>query len=258
MLGVKWAKLRSQGGWRIVVGILLIINFALLIIGFTRQGLPIGQTQAIVLEGGLRSDLVAIERPWESSSDQVETSASSRLIDLKNAQFQLDEAIQSGQSKVETELPPPAICYQWGPLLPEQVQRVSDSLQGWTGQTEIVENRAVVGYITYVPKVAVDAGATLQRLQELGVTDLFYMQTVGPIQGAISLGIFRDEASAEQHKQEMLAKGVPEVQIDPRFGPTRTYFKLLGNEAEVAELRRYFELNRQGSLSLCTKDIENS
>lgn len=235
---------------------LVILNLVLVGIAYLRGGVPLGQSEKTVLIDGLRADLVLVERPWLQVSSEADNNSapSSKLIDLEKAKEDLDQAIESGASKVVAEMPPPPICFRWGPLLPDQVLRVKDSLSEWAGASEVSEDKAVVGYIVFVPKEAVDAGMNVQRLQELGVTDLFYMRTTGPVQGAISLGIFRDLVSAQQQQSEMQAKGVTDVQIGERYGPTRTYLTLLGDQAQIDDLREIYRLNRQGLLSPCEPD----
>ena len=91
----------------------------------------------------------------------------------------------------------------------------------------------------------------LSELASLGVTETFYMAQPGELQGAISLGLFRDEARAQIHQNEMLEKGVKGVSVRPRLGPVRTFIELYGVQSDMDSLASIYRLNRRSDLGPC-------
>ena len=235
--------------WWIVVGLVVSVNILVAVWAAINGGYLWGGSGEVALSAGLRADLVGVERPWLNNTAQ-EKPAMLRL-DLEKGREQLASALKKGEAKVEKEVPPELFCKEWGPFLPDQIQRVRDSLVDWTGQIEQQQKQETIGYIVFLPRSLVEAGADVAALGQLGLTDVFYMAAPGPLQGGISLGIFRDQERALQHVQEMESRGVVGAELRPRLGTERTFFKLIGVQAEMDKLDEIYSLNRRSTLSQC-------
>lgn len=243
--------------WWAVVAFFGTLNFAVFAIALYRGGVLFGDNGQIAVSSGLRAEMIAIERPWLALLEMSARPPEAVRIDLVQGKQELESAIQRATEKVKEEVPERPLCMQWGPLLPDQVQRVKDSLSNWSGRWLEVQKRNPLGYIVYLPREQVDSGFGLSELAALGVTEAFYMAQSGELQGAISLGLFRDEARARIHQNEMSEKGVKGAAIRPRLGPSRTYIEMYGLKADMDELSTIYRLNRRSEIKPCTNVDSN-
>ncbi|HEX4918445.1 MAG TPA: hypothetical protein VFV43_11150 [Limnobacter sp.] len=206
-------------------------------------------------EPGLRAEWVKLEKPWvqdqANEASVAPAQAPQPKIDLKAGQAQLEEAIESASNGVFNNQPLGPECRLWGPFLQSDYVRIEEALRGWPGQVSRMERQVPVGYVVYLPKSVVDAGQSMGQLAGKGITDSFYMNTPGPMQGTISLGLFRDRQRASQHQAELRAKGVLGVEIRERLGPTRVFFELRGSPAQMVELQQIYALNPKAELGAC-------
>lgn len=74
-----------------------------------------------------------------------------------------------------------------------------------------------------------------RQLRAQGIADLFIVREPGPNQYAISLGLFRTEASARQHLSDLQARQVRGADIAPRTPPSFT-LEITGTDTEVQQL----------------------
>ncbi|HEX4843046.1 MAG TPA: hypothetical protein VFV57_05195 [Limnobacter sp.] len=238
--------------WRIGLIGLVIVNVLLL----AAQLGGVGHPQMHMQEPGLRAEWVKLVQPWVQAEDATQSSSTAPQaqppkIDLKAGQLELQEAIETASNGVFNNQALNLECRLWGPLLQGDDVRVQEALRDWPGQVDRLERQVPVGYVVYLPKSVVDAGQSMGQLAGKGVTDAFYMNTPGPMQGTISLGLFRDQQRAIQHQSELRAKGVLGVEIRERLGPTRIFFELRGSPTQVAELQQMYTLNPKGELKNC-------
>jgi hypothetical protein len=105
--------------------------------------------------------------------------------------------------------------------------------------------------VVYLPQDIVSSGVGLKQLSDKGIKDMFYITTPGPMQGTISLGLFRDLERATIQKEELESRGVAGVQIRERLGPVRVFFELRGTAEQITRVKSAFELNRKGELTAC-------
>lgn len=236
-------------GWRSLIGFLLVCNLGLLAWGFSGAG----KRMLELLTPGLRAEWVAVEKPWQQPVDLTQAPAPALpKINLKEGQAQLDKAIESASQQVTAANPVDGRqCLLWGPLLQSESARVQAALADWPGEMKPLEKQVSVGYVVYLPQDIVGSGVGIKQLSAKGVTDMFYISTPGPLQGTISLGLFRDLERARLQQQELARRGVDGVQIRERLGPTRVFFELRGLPAQMDTLRSTFELNRKGELKAC-------
>ena len=237
-----------MNGWRVLLGILVAGNLGLLSWGLMGRS---DNTQTIE-SPGLRSEWVAVERPWEQPVDVgLAQVAPTPKINLKEGQEQLDSAIENASKQVFVDPRNNQQCVIWGPLLQSESARVQDSLANWGGETDRLEKQVPIGYVVFLPQEIVNSGVGIEQLSGKGITDMFYITTPGPLQGTISLGLFRDLDRANIQKADLARRGVEGVQIRERLGPVRVFFELRGTPEQIESLRSIFTLNRKGDLKAC-------
>lgn len=205
---------------------------------------------------GLRAEWVAIERPWDQAVDVAEAVLAqpptpTPKIDLKEGRASLEAAIETANQRVASDPLPDLQCRLWGPLLQNETSRVNDALVGWPGQQKRLERQVPIGFVVFLPQDIVNSGVGVEQLSDMGVKDMFYITTPGPLQGTISLGLFRDRARANLQREDLLRRGVQGVEIRERLGPTRVFFELTGTAAQINALRSIYELSQRGELSPC-------
>lgn len=237
-----------MNGWRVLAVLLLLCNVALLGFGvLTSNG-----SQKAIDSPGLRAEWVGIERPWDQAVEVLRAPvAPAPKIDLKQGQTQLDSAIENASKQVFENPKTTQTCLLWGPLLQSESARVQEALLSWAGETDRLERQVPVGYVVYLPQDIVNSGVGIDQLSGKGITDMFYITTPGPLQGTISLGLFRDLDRANAQKADLARRGVEGVQIRERLGPVRVFFELRGNATQIETVRSVFELNRKGELKPC-------
>ncbi|WP_370261667.1 hypothetical protein [Limnobacter sp.] len=236
--------------WRLALAALVVLNLALL----AYQSLGPSPQEKRMLEPGFRADWVEVQRPWlepAATAQALVASSVAPKIDLQAGQAQLELAIENASNGSLGNRPVDLECRLWGPFLPGDQVRIEEALKPWGGQVTRTERQVPVGYVVYLPKAAVDSGQGMGQLAGKGITDAFYMNTPGPMQGTISLGLFREKLRAVQHRNELLAKGVEGVDIRERLGPVRVYFELRGSPAQAAELQQIYALNAKAELVNC-------
>ena len=237
-----------MNGWRVLLGALVVGNLGLLAWGLS-GGADKKQT---VDNPGLRSEWVAVERPWQQAVDVDLTQAPpAPKINLKEGQAQLDSAIETASKQVFEDPKSNQQCLIWGPLLQSESARVQDSLTNWGGETDRLERQVPIGYVVFLPQDIVNSGVGIEQLSGKGITDMFYITTPGPLQGTISLGLFRDLDRANVQKADLARRGVDGVQIRERLGPVRVFFELRGTSDQMESVRSIFTLNRKGDLKVC-------
>lgn len=237
-----------MNGWRVLAVLLLLGNLTLLGFGV----LTSNSSQKAIDSPGLRAEWVGIERPWDQAVEVLHAPAPvAPKIDLKQGQAQLDSAIENASKQVFENPKTTQTCLLWGPLLQSESARVQEALLNWGGETDRLERQVPVGYVVYLPQDIVNTGVGIDQLSGKGITDMFYITTPGPLQGTISLGLFRDLDRANAQKADLARRGVEGVQIRERLGPVRVFFELRGNASQIETVRSVFELNRKGELKPC-------
>lgn len=237
-----------MNGWRFLAGALVAGNVAVFAWGLWGEGAALHTLDS----PGVRSEWVEIEKPWQLAVEVVRSAQPpSPKIDLKQGQAQLESAIETASKQVFDNPLLNLECLVWGPLLPSESARVQDALANWGGQTDRLEKQVPVGYVVYLPQNIVNSGVGIDQLSGKGISDMFYITTPGPLQGTISLGLFRDLERANAQKEDLQRRGVEGVQIRERLGPVRVFFQLRGNPAQLDAVRAVFSLNQKGDLKTC-------
>lgn len=237
-----------MNGWRALLGLFVAGNLGFLVWGL----LGVGSTTRAIDAPGLRAEWVKVERPWTQAVDVVlSPQPPAPKINLKQEQAKLDSAIENASKQVLDNPKKNQQCSVWGPLLQSESARVQESLSDWNGDFERLERQVPVGYVVYLPQDIVNSGVGIDQLSGKGITDMFYITTPGPLQGTISLGLFRDLDRANIQKDDLGKRGVAGVQIRERLGPARVFFELRGTSAQIEAVESIFKLNRKGELKPC-------
>jgi hypothetical protein len=111
-------------------------------------------------------------------------------------------------------------CARIGPLSEGEAVRLQVALDAVSADLAISTERAedITSWWVYLPPSSVDTARRIADLREAGVTDTFVMRE-DPWKGAISLGLFRQEALAVALQKAIAARGVKGVRVVPR-GPS--------------------------------------
>lgn len=92
----------------------------------------------------------------------------------------------------------------------------------------------------------------IEELRTLGITEYFIVQEPGPNQFAVSLGLFKTEAKAQQHFAFLRNKGVRDAGVAPRTATVHR-IELRGPAAALATLEKTRAAARAGATrSKCT------
>ncbi|MDT3670914.1 MAG: SPOR domain-containing protein [Aromatoleum sp.] len=92
----------------------------------------------------------------------------------------------------------------------------------------------------------------IEELRALGVTEYFIVQEPGPNRFAVSLGLFKTEAKAQQHFAFLRSKGVREAGVAPRTATVHR-IEFRGPAAALATLGKSRAVARAGATrSECT------
>lgn len=240
--------------WSLVAGF-AILNLLVLGLVWVRGGTLFGASPTESLSAGLRSEWVQVDKPWLTEGQSL-MQASSRLsgpnsVSLTQGKQDLKAALSEAQQKVNEEVRPQQFCLLWGPLLPDQRQRVMGALSKWTGLRQEVERRESLGFIVMIPKARVAQGENVAALAKKGISDVFFIGTPGPLQGGISVGMFRSKERANAQLSMLKDKGVLGAEVRERPGPVRIYFELKGISSQVDEVRQIYSSNPRGELTPC-------
>lgn len=124
---------------------------------------------------------------------------------------------ETAQSPAATT--PPAICLAWHGLGNDDANRLAERLQAAGAEVRRSSIDAPNAWWVRLPPQGgrEQAERKLKELKALGVTDYFIVQDPGPNQFAISLGLFKSEAAANQQLAQLRAKGVRTAGIAPRM-----------------------------------------
>ena len=241
--------------WWSIAAVLILINLAVFCIALVRGGSLWGGTPVESLSAGLRSEWVQVDKPWLTEG-QLLSQASSRMAgpspaSLTQGNQDLKAALSEAQIKVNEEVKPEQLCLLWGPLLPDQKQRVVEALSKWAGARQEIERRESLGFIVIIPKSRVAQGENVAALAKKGISDVFFIGTPGPLQGGISAGMFRSKERANAQLSMLKDKGVIGAEVRERPGPVRIYFELKGTMAQVEQVRQIHKSNPRGELSDC-------
>lgn len=158
-------------------------------------------------------------------------------------------------------LPPPApavpqACVAYSGLAEAQADALIASVQ--SAQPELGVRRSTTSTPTAwwvrIPAEGGREGAErrIEELRALGITEYFIVQEPGPNRFAVSLGLFKTEAKAQQHFAFLRSKGVREAGVAPRTATVHR-IEFRGPASALAPLEKSRAAARAGATrSECT------
>lgn len=134
-------------------------------------------------------------------------------------------------------------CVEWGGFTPTDTARVTEALAPLAlgarlSQRQIEENASWWVYIG--PRATrQDAQKKAAELKALGVEEYFILQDEGPQRYALSLGVFKSAAAANNRLEALRERGVKTAQVGKRETPVqKVYFQIRpAEDSLVAKLR---------------------
>jgi hypothetical protein len=118
-----------------------------------------------------------------------------------------------------------------------EVDAFKGELVGFSVEVKPVDG--TTSYWVHIPPQANKAAAEKKagELRALGVKDFYIMQQDNPSRNAISLGLFRNEAAANELLQSLNKRGVRSARIEVRATPPRHTQALVKGPAELLDQR---------------------
>jgi hypothetical protein len=159
----------------------------------------------------------------------AESMAGHELITPEKLRILTPEQLAALPKKSQEPVTPPSAgaetapiqyaCYQWSGLLSNDVSRAKNVLAKYALDVSIREQAVPDGasYWVYIPprKSLEEAKAKIGELKALGVQESFIVQEP-QWRYAVSLGVFKDEALANQHLENLRKRGVKSALKGPR------------------------------------------
>ena len=92
-------------------------------------------------------------------------------------------------------------------------------------------------------RLRADADKKANELRALGISDFFVVQEAGPVQFALSLGVFKTEEAANNHLAQLRSKGIRSAIVAPYGAPATAFVIREPGDAvtmKLAELKAEF------------------
>jgi len=134
-------------------------------------------------------------------------------------------------------------CTQIGPFDAAAARRIEARLAaldlGERQSRQTVQAQDVTSWLVHIPPQATREAAERKaaELRELGVSDFFIMPADSPMKNAISLGVFKSEAGAQNLIAKLGKQGVHSAHIMPRGPQTTQYVYRLRNLDDATRKR---------------------
>ncbi len=138
-----------------------------------------------------------------------------------------------------------AVCVEWGGFSAEDAARAAATLETLGLGDRLSRRDAAPTFWVHIPplKSRADAEKKAAELRALGVGDFYIVQDAGPLQNAISLGVFKTEEAANNHLAQLRPKGIRSAIVAP-FGAAATTFVIRepgdATTLKLAELKADF------------------
>ncbi|NJM31929.1 MAG: hypothetical protein HC848_02310 [Limnobacter sp.] len=102
MIDAKWPTLAMLASrrWVLVLAVLVALNVLVLVVAWVRGGKVLGDAPAQVFAGGLRADMVAVQRPWLAAPGAI--GGQKAKVDsavLKAGKQKLTKVMQTGRPR---------------------------------------------------------------------------------------------------------------------------------------------------------------
>jgi len=195
--------------------------------------------ERIRLSGGAREGATAEPSPAlppEASSTPVPSSPPAVVMETPAEAESMARAGQTeepeplpderGTVTAAETLPPPQapamVCQAWAGLSEQEADALTRRLRQAGVEAERRRTETPSAWWVRVPPQGSrdQAERRVQELRELGVKDMFIVQDAGQSQYAISLGLFKTEARAQQLLGQLRARGVRNAGVEARMSAT--------------------------------------
>lgn len=163
------------------------------------------------------SPTVAVaETPAEAES-MARTGQADEPVPLPDA-----DVVATAGETLPTPQPPALVCQAWAGLSEQEADALTRRLRQAGVEAERRRSETPSAWWVRVPPQGSrdQAERRVQELRELGVKDMFIVQEAGQSQYAISLGLFKTEARAQQLLGQLRARGVRNAGVEARMSTT--------------------------------------
>ena len=144
------------------------------------------------------------------------------------------------------EKPPlSVVCVEWGPVGAAEVARAAAAMAKLDVGDRLSSHESSDNYWVYIPpmRLRADADKKANELRALGISDFFIVQEAGPVQFALSLGVFKTEGAANNHLAQLRSKGIRSAIVAPYGAPATAFVIREPGDAvtmKLAELKAEF------------------
>lgn len=121
------------------------------------------------------------------------------------------------------------------------------------------QHEIATSYLVYLPKELGSSNESIENLKKKGVTDSHLIRIAGPLNGALSLGLFATENSAKKQQQILEQKGIRGTKVGPRSTISVVDVKLTGLSNQIEMAKSMLTVNSQRiSFSNCKSTVASS
>ena len=109
------------------------------------------------------------------------------------------------------------VCVEWGAFSADDAARAAAALAKFDLGDRLTRRDAGESYWVFIPpqRTRADAEKKANEVRGLGITDFYVVQDAGPMQFAISLGVFKTEEAANSHLAQLRPKGIRSAIVAP-------------------------------------------
>jgi cell division septation protein DedD len=154
----------------------------------------------------------------ETTPEEPDSTPRTEPADEPAPHPEAQEVATSGES-LPTPQPPALVCQAWTGLSEQEADALARRLRQAGVEAERRRSETPSAWWVRVPPQGSrdQAERRVQELRELGVKDMFIVQEAGQSQYAISLGLFKTEARAQQLLGQLRARGVRNAGVEARM-----------------------------------------
>lgn len=137
---------------------------------------------------------------------------------------------------------------------------VEDKLSKRSVDANVLRKHEIAtSYLVYLPKELASSDEQVDALKSKGVTDSHKIRVAGPLNGALSLGLFSTEASAKKQQQILEQKGIVGTKVGPRTTVAVLDVKLTGASSQLEVAKGMLSSSSQRiSFSNCQSNVASS
>ena len=152
------------------------------------------------------------------------------------------------------------ICLEWGDFSGADLKRATEVLSAMQLGNKLSQRQIEYdkGYWVYIPPLENKAAVNrkISQLRARGVNEFFIVWDKGPLQFAISLGVFKTQDAAQNYLKELRAKDVRSAQFGERASKLKTTMFTLNMvdaliEAKLAAMKKDFPVSELNNIP-CT------